>query len=104
MIIDERCYDVLPARLKDYLDLYVAKGRVIQESHLGPLTGFFTVDTGMVNQVVHWWRYESLADREIRRASLEADPDWQAFREEATPCLLAMRSRILRPTSFSPFQ
>jgi hypothetical protein len=28
---------------------------------------------------VHIWAYEDAADRERKRAAMQADPDWQAF-------------------------
>jgi hypothetical protein len=102
MILDERTYAIRPADLRTYLDTYVEKGMALQIGHLGTLLGWFTTDVGTVNEVVHIWQYDSLGDREIRRAALEADPAWQAFRAETSGYVQTMRSRILRPTWFSP--
>lgn len=104
MILDERTYAIKPAHVADYLDLYVAEGMELQISHLGHLVGWFTTDVGTVNEVVHMWRYADMADREWRRTAMEADPAWQAFRAKASPFVVEMRSRILRPTSFSPLR
>lgn len=104
MIVDERTYAIQPAHVRDYLDLYVAEGMALQIRHLGHLIGWFTTDVGVVNEVVHMWRFEGLGDRETRRAAMEADPAWRAFRTKASPYVLSMRSRILRPTSFSPMR
>jgi hypothetical protein len=103
-ILDERTYAIQPARVRDYLDLYVAEGMAIQVGHLGDLVGWFTTDVGVVNEVVHMWRYADMGDRERRRAAMEADPAWQAFRAKAAPLVFRMRSRILRPTAFSPLR
>lgn len=102
MIFDERTYTIEPAHVGTYLDLYVSEGMAIQVSHLGTLVGWFTQDIGTVNDVVHVWQYEDLADRERRRGAMEADPAWQAFRAKAAPYVQTMRSRILKPTWFSP--
>lgn len=104
MILDERTYAIKPAHVQDYLNLYVSEGMALQISHLGHLVGWFTTDVGVVNEVVHIWQYEGLGDRETRRAALEADPQWQVFRAKAAQYVLEMRSRILRPTSFSPMK
>lgn len=104
MIVEERSYAIHPAHVKDYLDLYVAEGMAIQVGHLGHLIGWFTTDIGTVNEVVHMWRYDSLGDRETRRAAMEADPAWQAFRAKSSPFVQRMRTRILRPTAFSPLR
>lgn len=104
MILDERTYAIHPAHVQDYLDLYRAEGMDIQIAHLGVPLGWFVTDIGVVNEVVHVWRYESLAERETRRAALEADPAWQAFRRKAASYVQTMNSRILRPTAFSPLR
>lgn len=104
MFLDERTYAIKPAHVRDYLELYVAEGMALQVSHLGHLVGWFTTDTGVVNEVVHMRRFADAGDRERRRAALEADPAWQAYRAKASPYVLEMRSRILRPTAFSPLR
>lgn len=104
MILDERSYRIQPAHVADYLAMYEVEGMAIQVGHLGDLIGWFTTDSGMVNEVVHIWRYADAADRERRRAALEADPAWQAFRAKAAVYVTEMRSRILRPTRFSPMR
>ncbi|MEJ1975776.1 MAG: NIPSNAP family protein [Acetobacteraceae bacterium] len=104
MILDERCYKIVPARVREYLDTYEREGMALQISHLGTLIGWFTADTGVVNEVVHLWRYDDMGDRERRRAAMEADPAWQAFRVKTSPMVIEMHSRILRPTRFSPLR
>ena len=105
MILDERTYLIWPAHLGDYLRLYVEEGMALQVSHLGDLVGWFTTDAGgKVNEVVHMWRYADAGDRERRRAAMDADPAWQAFRAKTSGYVIEMRSRILRPTAFSPMR
>jgi hypothetical protein len=104
MILDERSYLIKPEHVKDYLDTYFAEGMKLQISHLGDLVGWFTTDVGNVNEVVHIWRYKDMGDRERRRAAMEADPAWWAFRKKTSNYVIRMRNRILRPTHFSPMQ
>lgn len=104
MIVDERTYAIHPAHVREYLDLYVREGMELQISHLGNLIGWFTTDVGTVNEVVHMWGYEGLGDRERRRAAMDADPEWQKFRARTSGFVQSMRSRILRPTDFSPLR
>lgn len=58
----------------------------------------------MLNQVVHLWKYESLADRERKRAALEADPDWTLYRRHSAEAgyLAAQENQILKSAPFSP--
>jgi hypothetical protein len=99
MILDERTYAIHPQFVKDYLAIYVAEGMALQISHLGDLVGWFTTDAG-----VHMWRYADMGDRERRRAAMDADPEWQVFRKRTSHFVQSMRSRILRPTDFSPMR
>jgi hypothetical protein len=54
--------------------------------------------------VVHLWAFDSLADREQRRAAMEADPLWpvyvDALRELGV--IQQQESKLLRSVSFSP--
>ena len=104
MIIDHRVYIIKPNRLALFLSTYERLALPIQKRYLGEPYGFFTSHIGRLSRVVHLWKYESLADREVRRDAMEADPDWQAYRKVALEedTLLDMENQILKPTTFSP--
>jgi len=104
MIIDLRTYTMAPGRLKAYLEMYEKEGFPVQIRHLGKPIGYFTTEIGTLNQVVHLWGYESLADRERRRATMEVDPEWVAYRSKsaASGNIQHQENRILKSTSFSP--
>ena len=104
MIVEERSYHVHTGRLADVVALYADEGSVIQQKILGNLIGAFTVDVGDLSSIVQLWGYESYAERERRRAELQADAGWKAFLNRLTPLIHTQRSRILLPTSFSPLR
>jgi hypothetical protein len=104
VIVDERTYTCHPGKLGAFLKIYETLGKPIQWPILGEPIGFFTSEVGELQQVVHMWRYDSFADREIRRAALAATPEWGTYLAEALPLLATMRNRILTPTSFSPLK
>lgn len=104
MIIDERTYDLHPGKLKEWMAIYQEFGLPVQSRILGGLVGFFTIDVGTVNQIVHLWRYDSHAERERRRAELAANADWQDYLAKSTPLVQRMRNRILTPLPFSPMK
>ena len=60
-------------------------------SHIGPL-----------NQVVHLWRYDSLADVERKRAARGADLAWGEFLSLTEGMVLLQDDKVMRLTSFSP--
>ncbi|MBX3643504.1 MAG: NIPSNAP family protein [Rubrivivax sp.] len=105
MIVDQRTYTVQIGKLRDFLALYAAEGLAVQTEHLGPPMGYFTTEVGDVNQVVHLWRYTDMADRERRRAALEADPRWLAYRRKAAADgqLVRQQNALLRDVDFSAF-
>ena len=87
-----------------WLKKYETEGLRIQRRHLGRFLGMFTTEIGNLHQIVFLWGYDSLADRETRRAAMADDPQWQKYMEElwAMDAIQAQEIKILRPTPFSP--
>lgn len=106
MIIDLRTYTMVPGRLQAFLTLYQAEGLPVQACHQGQPVGYFVTEIGANNQVVHLWRYDSMGDRETRRAALAKDPGWIAYRAKsaAEGNVQFQENKIIRPTSFSPLK
>ena len=104
MIVDLRTYTMVPGRLNAWLKLYESDGYPIHVRHLGKPMGIFTTDVGTLNQVVFFWRFESQADREKRRAALEADPDWVPIARRAREAgnVQHQENKIIKATAFSP--
>jgi len=103
MIVEKRTYTFHPGKVQEFLALYEREGLPLHTKYL-PLLGYFVSDIGLLNQVITMWGYESMADREEKRARLYADPEWIAFGPKTTPLIQTMESVILRPTAFSPIR
>jgi hypothetical protein len=104
MIVEMRTYTVQPGKAGAWVEFYEKRGLPTQQRMLGKLIGFFTSEIGTLNQVVHLWAYDSLAERERRRTEMAKDPEWQAYLRDQPPVLLRQESQILNPTSFSPLK
>ncbi|HXS45611.1 MAG TPA: NIPSNAP family protein [Solirubrobacteraceae bacterium] len=104
MIVEERTYHVFTGKLPEVVRMYADEGTALQQRYLGHLVGAFTVDVGEPSSIVHLWAYDSYAERERRRAELQADPAWQDFLRRLQPLLHTQRNRILVPTPFSPLR
>lgn len=102
MILEERNYTMMPAKKALFLGEYQERGLAIQRRHLERLVGYFETEFGVVNQIVHMWAYQSLADRAERRGALQRDPEWKKFVSDTLHCVERMENRILVPTVFSP--
>lgn len=99
-VVEERIYTLLHGRVPAYLALYEASGRETQLRILGCNVGYYAVDIGPQNTLVHLWAYRSMADREVRRTALADDEHWRAYLSEVRPLMLSQETRILKPAGF----
>jgi NIPSNAP len=104
VIVEQRDYHVFTGKLPELVRLYEEQGIAIQQEILGGLIGVFTTDVGALSTYTSLWRYESYADREERRARLQADERWRPFLARIQPLIHTQQNRILVPTSFSPIK
>lgn len=80
--VEERFAKALPGRVK-----------------LSPLGGLWHTEVGALNQVIHVWPYESLAQRESVRAAAAKVENWPPDIQEF---LVDAKSEIFVPAPFSP--
>jgi hypothetical protein len=102
MIAEMRTYTVKPGKVQAYVRAYAELGRATQVKYLGQPLGYYTAEIGGLNKIVHLWGYASLAEREAKRAQLEADPAWMAYLKHRTEAglLLAQENTILKAVDF----
>ena len=104
MIYEFRTYRLKTGATTAYLAIVSEEGIEVQKSHLGQLVGYFSSEIGPLNEVVHIWAYEDLADRSRRRAALAADPRWLAVVSKIVPLIETMENKIMLPAQCSPLQ
>lgn len=104
LIVELRTYTVKPLRISDFLRLYERAALPLQKKYLGHLIGFFVSELGPLNQVVHLWGFDSLAERESRRKQMEADPGWTLYRDalRELDVIVEQETKILKSVPFSP--
>jgi hypothetical protein len=100
MIVEERIYTLHIGQVPTYLKLYEAEGLAVQTRILGNLLGYYQVEFGPQNQIVHLWSYPDLADRTIRRKALAGDSDWQAYVKKIRPLVRYQENKLLIPAPF----
>ena len=103
-IVEQRDYHVTTGKLGELVKLYESEGIAVQQELLGGFLGAFTTDVGALSTYTSMWSYESYAERERRRALLQADERWKAFLAKLQPLIHTQANRILVPTSFSPIR
>jgi len=104
VIVEHRTYTIKALRTGDFLKLYERAALPLQLKYLGHMIGFYVSEIGPLNEVVHLWGFASLAERERRRALMEADPGWAVYRQalQELDVVVEQSTKMLRSTSFSP--
>lgn len=102
MIVDVRTYTLVPRKMSAYLELFERHALPITKRHGFELMGYYTSVIGPLNQVVHLWRYDSLADMERKRAARDADPAWAEFLARTEGLVQMQDDKAMKPARFSP--
>ena len=97
MIVEERVYTMIPGGVSRYVGLWNQFGRDAQVECLGAPLGVYTCDVGDLNTLTYLWQYESIEDRTARRARLQDDERFAAFRAKVRELVVRQRNRILIP-------
>ncbi|WP_424972751.1 NIPSNAP family protein [Dinoroseobacter sp. S76] len=100
MIVEERIYTLHIGKVPEYLKLYEAEGLVVQTRILGNLLGYYQVEFGPQNQIVHMWGYDDLADRQSRRKTLVQDAGWKEYVKKIRPLVRYQENKLLVPAPF----
>jgi len=104
MIVEERIYTLYPGKVAEMMKLYGEEGLALQQRYLGKFIGYFSTETGNLNQVVFLWGYDSLEDRAARRERMAQDPGFQGYLKKVMPLIVTQENRILKPAPFSPIR
>lgn len=104
MIVEHRTYTFRPGTVDSWMQKYEAEGLPVQKKHLNRFLGLYVSEIGHLHTTVLMWGYDSLADREARRAAMYADPEWQKFIGEiwALNAIQSQDVMIMNPAPFSP--
>lgn len=102
MVVDVRTYTLIPRKLKTYVEIFEKHALPVMTRHGLELVGYYVSYVGPLNQVVHLWRYDSLADMERKRNARDADPAWDEFLSLTEGMILAQDNKVMRPAAFSP--
>jgi hypothetical protein len=100
MIVEMRTYTLAMGATGRYFKLYGEKGLAVQKRILGHLVGYYAVEVGELNKVVHLWAYDSMDERAKRRETLWKDPEWLDYVKEVGPLVADQANQILTPAPF----
>jgi hypothetical protein len=100
MIVEMRTYTLALGSTPRYFRVYGEKGLAIQKKILGHFMGYYAVEVGPLNQVIHLWAYENMEERTRRRAELWANEEWLAYVRENGSLVVKQENQILTPAPF----
>jgi hypothetical protein len=100
MLIEQRIYTLQPGKVGTYLELYESRGLSVQKEILGKLVGYYYTEFGHLNQIVHMWAYDNLAERQDRRDRLYNDERWKILLPDLLAMIVKMENHLFRPAPF----
>jgi hypothetical protein len=104
MIYDVRTYTLHPRMMNKYLGLFEKLAMPVANQHGFRLIGYFSSKVGTLNQIVHIWAFEDLAEFEVMRAKRDQDSGWHKFLDSTTGMVATQEDKIMSPAKFSPLQ
>ncbi|MGE3539522.1 MAG: NIPSNAP family protein [Candidatus Tectimicrobiota bacterium] len=97
MIYEFRTYDLKPRTVPEFERAFGEK--LPERLKYSPLGGLWHTEAGPLNQVLHVWPYDDVAQRSAIRAKAVADGAWPPQPRE--PVVINMNSEILLPAPFT---
>jgi len=103
-IYEKRTYSVAIGKMPEVFQLYQEEGwPAIESSGLGTkVVGYFTSDTGEMNQFIYLLRFESDGDRRDFWKQAYSHQGVMAFIEKLRPLLRSQHTQLLVPTQWGP--
>lgn len=95
-LVDHRIYTIRLRKMGEFLEVFDRLAMPILLRTLGSPIGFFTSQVGPLNQFVHLWAYEDLADYERRCRARDTDPGFAAYLEASEHLIVAQETRLIR--------
>jgi NIPSNAP protein len=104
-IYEMRTYTLHIGKMAEAVKLYTELGYpALQKGGQDKkLIGYFQADTGMVNQLVHLWKFDDDADRRAHWAAVFANKDFvEGFASKFRPLLVSQEVKLLTAAPWGP--
>lgn len=103
-LIDHRVYTIRLRKMGEFLDVFNRMAMPILLDTLGHPAGFYVSHVGPLNQFVHLWAYEDLADYERRSRKRDTHPDFPAYLAASEHLIVAQETRLIRAVEMPAWQ
>ena len=95
-LVDHRIYTIRPRKMGEFIEVFDRLAMPILLRTLGHPIGFFTSHVGPLNQFVHLWAYDDLADYERRCKARDSHPEFPAYLAASEHLIVAQETRLGR--------
>ncbi len=100
-----RTYTLYVGKMAEATKLYQELGYPAFEKggHAKKLIGYFQGDTGMINQIVHIWKFDDDADRRAHWDAVAANKDFNpGFTSKFRPLVMTQEVKLLTAAPWGP--
>jgi hypothetical protein len=95
-LVDHRIYTVKLRKMPEFLEVFDRLAMPVLLQTLGHPLGFYVSQVGPLNQMVHLWGYDDLADYERRSNARDTHPDFPAYLAASEHLITAQETRLIR--------
>jgi hypothetical protein len=104
MIYEMRTYQLKVGTVRQYVKQFEEKGLPIVNRYC-TLVGYWMVESGLLNRVVHVWSFKDLEDRRLAREKWWQDKEWiEGYLPLALPLVDSQECILLTAAPFSPIR
>lgn len=100
-LVDHRIYTIRLRKMEEFIEVFNRLAMPVLLQTLGHPLGFYTSQVGPLNQFVHLWAYQDLADYERRCRARDAHPDFPAYLAASEHLITAQETRLIRQVRLS---
>ncbi len=97
-----RTYTLHVGKMGEAVKIYQDYGWPALEKVQNKLVGYFQSDVGMLNQIVHLWKFDDDADRRRHWQALYTDAAFMAFATRIRPLILTQENKLLLAAPWGP--
>ena len=95
---NNQIYTIRLRKMGEFLEVFNRMAMPVLMDTLAHPVGFYVSQVGPLNQFVHLWAYEDLADYERRCQARDSHPAFPAYLAASEHLIVAQETRLVRAT------
>ena len=106
MLYEMRTYTLHVGKMGEAVKLYTELGfpAIKKGGHDKHLVGYFQADTGMINQLVHIWKFKDDGERRAHWTALFASKDFiEGFAVKFRPLVMTQEVKLMTNAPWGPY-